>query len=94
MSPVRKQGVIETLEARIQALEERLARIETTLSEQSNKERPLNSFDVQRILRISPRTLQNYRSSGKLPFYKSGKIALYCREDVEKLYKDSKHNVE
>ncbi len=92
MSPVRNKGVIEILEARIQALEERLARIETTLSEQSNKERPLNSFDVQKILRISSRTLQNYRSSGKLPFYKPGKITLYRREDVEKLLKASKHN--
>ena len=92
MSPVRKKGVIETLEARIQTLEERLAQIETILSEKSDKERYLNSFDVQKILRISPRTLQNYRSSGKLPFYKPGKITLYRREDVEKLFKDSKQD--
>lgn len=92
MSPVRKKGVIETLEARIRTLEERLTRIEEALSKKSEGERYLNSFDVQRMLRISPRTLQNYRSSGKLPFYKPGKITLYLREDVEKLFKDSKQD--
>ena len=43
----------------------------------------LNSADVENLLRISKRTLQNYRSDGRLPYLKiSKKNILYRAEDV------------
>lgn len=50
----------------------------------------LKSAEVAEILRISERTLQNYRSEGKILFYKiSKKNILYRVEDVEELLKNS-----
>ena len=91
MGPVRKKVTIEVLETRIEELETRLSRIEKLLNRQANEEKE-SSEEVMRILHISSRTLQNYRSTGKLPYFKPGKITLYHRKDVEKLLKGSKQS--
>lgn len=50
----------------------------------------LTSEDVAMILRISKRTLQNYRSEGKIRFYKiSKKTILYRIGDVVEFLKQS-----
>lgn len=50
----------------------------------------LNSEAVAHILRVSPRTLQNYRSEGKLIYYKaSRKNILYRVGDVVDFLKQS-----
>ena len=50
----------------------------------------LNSADVENLLRISKRTLQNYRSDGRLPYLKiSKKNILYRAEDVLTLLENS-----
>ncbi|MFR6381906.1 MAG: helix-turn-helix domain-containing protein [Odoribacter splanchnicus] len=93
MGPVRKKVTIEVLETRIEELETRLSRIKKLLNRQANEEKEyLSSEEVMRILHISSRTLQNYRSTGKLPYFKPGKITLYHRKDVEKLLKGSKQS--
>ena len=43
----------------------------------------LISAEVQQLLRISKRTLQNYRDKGLIAFYKIDGIILYNRCDIE-----------
>ena len=47
--------------------------------------------DVMEILKISPRTLQNFRDNGVLPFSKIGGKIYYKASDVEQLLKDNYH---
>lgn len=55
----------------------------------------LDNEDVCRILGVTKRTLQSYRSRGILPYYQMRYKVLYRPEDVEKLlessHKDSNH---
>lgn len=45
----------------------------------------LKSFEVKKLLGISPGTLQNLRINGKLPFTKIGGVILYDYEDVQRM---------
>lgn len=49
----------------------------------------LDNQDLMQLLKISNRSLQRYRSDGKLPYYSiSGKI-YYKRSDVEQVIRES-----
>lgn len=49
----------------------------------------LDNQDVMQMLKISPRSLQRYRSEGRLPFYTiSGKL-YYKLSDVHQLLRES-----
>lgn len=50
----------------------------------------LKSSEVQKLLKISAGTLQNYRINGTLPFKKIGGTLYYKYESIEKLLEDSK----
>lgn len=55
------------------------------------KEAPkfLTTEEVLAILRVSRRTLQNYRTEGKIPFHKiSHKTILYKEADIEKFLRE------
>lgn len=45
----------------------------------------LKSFEVRKMLGISPGTLQNMRLNGTLPFNKIGGLMYYRYEDIRKL---------
>jgi hypothetical protein len=45
----------------------------------------LKSHEVQKILKISPGTLQHLRDSGQLKFSKVGGIVFYEMEDIEEM---------
>ena len=47
----------------------------------------LKSHEVQRILKISPGTLQHLRDSGQLKFSKVGGIVFYEMKDIEEMMK-------
>ncbi len=51
----------------------------------------LDNQDVMEILKTSPRTLQNFRDNGVLPFSKIGGKIYYKASDVEQLLKDNYH---
>jgi len=54
-----------------------------------NKEKFLTNDDMEKILNMSKRVLQNYRDSGMLPYIKiSGKI-LYKESDVLRVLEDN-----
>ena len=50
----------------------------------------LKSFEVRKLLKISPGTLQNLRINGTLSYTKIGSIMYYSYEDIEKLLTDNK----
>ena len=43
----------------------------------------LTGEEVCKLLRLSPRTLQEYRNAGILPFYKVGGKILYKQSDIQ-----------
>jgi hypothetical protein len=52
----------------------------------------LKSYEVKKLLSISPGTLQNLRVNGTLPFIKIGSIILYDNDDVQRMIKDHKQD--
>lgn len=49
----------------------------------------MDNQDVCKILRISKRTLQEYRSAGIIPYYLVQSRALYKESEIEKILSDS-----
>ena len=45
----------------------------------------LKSYEIRKLLGISPGTLQNLRMNGTLPFTKIGGVLFYDFEDVRKM---------
>ena len=52
----------------------------------------LKSYQVQRLLGISPGTLQNLRINGTLPYTKIGGIILYSHDDIQRLISGNMRN--
>ena len=52
----------------------------------------LKSHEVQRLLKISPGTLQTLKSSGVIPYTKIGGVHFYDYGDIQKLLEDGKSN--
>jgi hypothetical protein len=52
----------------------------------------LKSFEVRKLLSISPGTLQNMRVNGTIVFTKIGGLMFYKYEDIMKLMEDNRHN--
>lgn len=52
----------------------------------------LKSFEVRKLLKISPGTLQNLRINGTLSYTKIGSIMYYNYQDIEKLLEGNKSN--
>ena len=56
-----------------------------------NGERYLSDLEVSHRLKISRRTLQEYRDSGIVPYIKLGGKVLYRESDLEKLLEECYH---
>ena len=56
-----------------------------------NGERYLSDVEVSHRLKISRRTLQEYRDSGIVPYIKLGGKVLYRESDLEKLLEECYH---
>ena len=54
-----------------------------------NGERYITDKELAQWLKISRRTLQEYRNNGILPYYQLGGKILYKESDVEKLLEDN-----
>lgn len=53
----------------------------------------LKSYEVRKLLGISPGTLQNMRINGTLPFTKIGGVIFYDSEHINKMMTDNQvHN--
>lgn len=55
--------------------------------------RYLTDAELSKILNINRRTLQEYRTLGKIPYIKFGGKVLYREEDIEKLLQTGYHPV-
>jgi len=75
-----------SLEQMLDSIEIRIENCKPTL----NGERFLSDKEVSERLKVSRRTLQDYRTEGKIPYYQlgGGKI-LYKESDIEKMLNDS-----
>jgi excisionase family DNA binding protein len=54
-----------------------------------NGERYLTDREVSERLKVSRRTLQDYRTTGKMPYYQLGGKILYRESDIEKMLNDN-----
>lgn len=52
----------------------------------------LKSYEVRKILSISPGTLQNLRLNGTLPFTKIGGVIYYDYNDIQNMLNANKNN--
>lgn len=52
----------------------------------------LKSHQVQRMLGISPGTLQTLRTNGTIPFSKVGGVIFYKKHDILKLIEENQRN--
>ncbi len=50
----------------------------------------LKSYEVEKLLDISPGTLQTLRNNGTLPYTKIGSIIYYDPQDIEKVLQEKK----
>lgn len=60
---------------------------------QEEEVRLLKSHQVQRMLGISPGTLQNLRINGTLPYSKIGGVIFYDKQEILKLLEINKRNI-
>ena len=51
-------------------------------------EQYLTDKEVSKLLKISRRSLQDYRTEGKIPFYRVGGKILYSASDIERFLKE------
>lgn len=67
--------------------------IKSILGEKPQEQKEwLKSFEVRKLLKISPGTLQNLRINGTLSYTKIGSIIYYNYQDIEKLLEANKSN--
>lgn len=52
----------------------------------------IKSHQVQRLLGISPGTLQNLRINGTIPYSKVGGVLFYNKQDIEKILEHNMRN--
>jgi len=69
-----------------------LVEITELISKRNNisEKKYMKSKEVQRILEISPGTLQTRRNSGEIPFTKIGGCIYYDRDEIQKVFENNK----
>ncbi len=75
-------------ELKIELLED-IKRMLKEHSGQSSK-KWIKSYEVRKLLNISPGTLQNLRMNGTLPFTRMGGALYYDNEDIQKILQTNK----
>lgn len=79
---------MERLVIRIDSLKEHIVKLELqTLN--IDGEELLDNQDIMKILKISYRTLQRYRSERRLPYYKLRGKVYYKLSDVQQLLRET-----
>lgn len=79
---------MERLVIRIDSLKEQIVKLELqTLN--IDGEELLDNQDIMKILKISYRTLQRYRSERRLPYYKLRGKVYYKLSDVQQLLRET-----
>jgi len=72
----------------IDRLSETIENIVRTSKPKLGGEQYLTDKEISRILKISRRSLQDYRTEGKIPFYRVGGKILYRAGDIERFLEE------
>ena len=76
---------IKTLLGSLDKVLVKLENILTNYKPTLNGERFLTDVQVSERLKVSRRTLQQYRSEGRIPYFKFGGKSLYRESDIQKI---------
>ena len=85
----RKDPHVEVLFQGLEKLERMLSDMEKTPKPTFKGERFLTDEELSGILRISRRTLQEYRTLGVIPYYLLQGKVLYKESDIQKMLVDA-----
>ena len=85
----RKDPHVEVLFQGLENLERMLSDMEKTPKPTFKGERFLTDDELSGILRISRRTLQEYRTLGVIPYYLLQGKVLYKESDIQKMLEDA-----
>lgn len=77
----RIKTLLDSLDKVLVKLENILTNYKPTL----NGERFLTDVQVSERLKVSRRTLQQYRSEGRIPYFRFGGKSLYRESDIQKI---------
>ncbi|MFR0678799.1 helix-turn-helix domain-containing protein [Dysgonomonas mossii] len=78
----------ERIKRLLGSLDKVLVKLENILTNYKptlNGERFLTDVQVSERLKVSRRTLQQYRSEGRIPYFKFGGKSLYRESDIQKI---------
>lgn len=78
----------ERIKALLGSLDKVLVKLENILTNYKptlNGERFLTDVQVSERLKVSRRTLQQYRSEGRIPYFRFGGKSLYRESDIQKI---------
>ncbi len=76
---------IKTLLGSLDKVLVKLENILTNYKPTLNGERLLTDVQVSERLKVSRRTLQQYRSEGRIPYFRFGGKSLYRESDIQKI---------
>ena len=76
---------VKTLFTSFDRMLEKLEVVLTNYKPTLNGEHFLTDIEVAERLKISRRTLQQYRSEGRIPYFKFGGKSLYRESDIQKI---------
>ena len=83
---------ISSLFQRMEYLSDKIENIVRTPNSKLGGEQYLTNKEVIRLLKISQRLLQNYRTEGKIPFYRIGGKVLYRASDIDLFLENHSEN--
>ena len=84
-----KDPRIDVMFQGLEKMEKMLSVIENMPKSLFNSERVLTDEELSKILRVSRRTLQEYRTFGVVPYYMVQGKALYKESDIMKILDDT-----
>lgn len=85
----KKDPRIDVMFQGLEKMEKMLSMMENMPRAIFNGERFLTDEELSKVLRVSRRTLQEYRTSGVIPYYLVQGKALYKESDIMKILEDS-----
>ncbi|WP_370795130.1 helix-turn-helix domain-containing protein [Bacteroides stercorirosoris] len=85
----RKDPRVDVLFQGLENMERMIAVMENLPRSVFHGERFLTDEELSKILRVSRRTLQDYRTLGVIPYYLVQGKALYKESDIQKILEDA-----
>jgi len=96
-----RNTLLNERDGQIKALVHSINRIRTCITILKEKARKSSLYDeiyltdkeLQTILKVSRRCLQEWRNRGLMPYYIIGGKVLYCQSEIQKLLDEHRFNV-